>query len=175
MSDMSAMQITAVPQSWVPLRGMDQRRLSEARLQAHNAVQWLARAARAYVPPLPDDAHTNLGWNDEADGFVTHPLRDGSRISLNIANLTLSLQHNGLVLPFILHGHTDPEVRDWLGTQLRARSLDAAALDQPAPYTVPERKPADDARYDAVDVAEGLTELAAWFANAHCSLEPIRA
>ena len=43
---------------WVPLRGIDQRRLSEARLQAHYAVQWLARAARAYVPPQPDDEHT---------------------------------------------------------------------------------------------------------------------
>jgi hypothetical protein len=42
---------------WMPLRGVDQRRLSEARLQAHYAVQWLARAARAYVPPQPDDEH----------------------------------------------------------------------------------------------------------------------
>jgi len=25
-------------------------------LQAHHAVQWLARSARAYVPPQPDDA-----------------------------------------------------------------------------------------------------------------------
>ena len=47
---------------WKPLHGVDQRRLSEARLQAHYAVQWLARAARAYVPPQPDDGHTNLGW-----------------------------------------------------------------------------------------------------------------
>jgi len=45
---------------WMPLRGVNQRRLSEARLQAHYAVQWLARAARAYVPPQPDDEHTNL-------------------------------------------------------------------------------------------------------------------
>ena len=44
---------------WMPLRGIDQRRLSEARLQAHHAVQWLARAARAYIPPQPDDEHTN--------------------------------------------------------------------------------------------------------------------
>ena len=34
---------------WMPLGGIDQRRLSEARLQAHYAVQWLGRAARAYV------------------------------------------------------------------------------------------------------------------------------
>ena len=56
---------------WVPLRGIDQRRLSEARLQAHYAVQWLGRAARAYVRPLPDDEHTNLGWDASLGGFTT--------------------------------------------------------------------------------------------------------
>ena len=44
---------------WRPLRGIGQRRLSMARLQAHHAAQWLARAARAYVPSQPDDGHTN--------------------------------------------------------------------------------------------------------------------
>src|SRR5215472_15715998 len=62
---------------WKPLHGVDQRRLSEARLQAHYAVQWLARAARAYVPPQPDDGHTNLGWDGALRGFTTHPLKDG--------------------------------------------------------------------------------------------------
>jgi hypothetical protein len=46
---------------WRPLQVSDQQRLSMARLQAHHAAQWLARAARAYVPPQPDDGHTNLG------------------------------------------------------------------------------------------------------------------
>ena len=54
---------------WVPLRDIDQRRLREARLQAHYAVQWLARAARAYVLPQPDDEHTNLGWAGALGGF----------------------------------------------------------------------------------------------------------
>ena len=62
---------------WMPLRGIDQRRLSEARLQAHYAVQWLGRVARAYVPPQPDDEHTNLGWDGALGGFTTHPLKDG--------------------------------------------------------------------------------------------------
>ena len=40
-----------------PLHAIDKARLSEARLQAHYAAQWLARAARAYVPLQPDDGH----------------------------------------------------------------------------------------------------------------------
>ena len=76
---------------WMPLRGIDQGRLSEARLQAHYAVQWLARAARAYVPPQRDDGHTNLGWDGALGGFTTHPLKDGAWLSLKITDLTLAL------------------------------------------------------------------------------------
>jgi len=45
---------------WQKLKGIDRLILREARLQAHYALQWLARAARAYVAPRPDDGHTNL-------------------------------------------------------------------------------------------------------------------
>ena len=76
---------------WMSLRGVDQRRLSEARLQAHYAVQWLARAARAYVPPQPDDEHTNLGWDGALGGLTTHPLKDGAWLSLKITDFTLAL------------------------------------------------------------------------------------
>ncbi len=76
---------------WRPLRGVGKPRLHEARLQAHYAVQWLARAARAYVPPQPGDGHTSLQWEDGLDGLVTHPLSDGMRVSLQIATLTLAL------------------------------------------------------------------------------------
>src|SRR5581483_7681721 len=85
--------------------------LLNARLQAHYAVQWLARAARAYVPERPDDSHTNLGWDGDFGGFVTHPLKDGSRIGLRIADLTLAIVGKDTLS---LDGRADPEVRVWL-------------------------------------------------------------
>ena len=63
--------------------------LHAARLQAHYATQWLGRAARAYVPAEPHDRHTSLGWDDAFGGLTTHPLPDGSRLGLRIADLTL--------------------------------------------------------------------------------------
>src|SRR5438093_11685491 len=76
---------------WKPLQIIERGRLSEARLAAHTAAQWLARAARAYIPPKPDDSHTNLGWDQALRGLSTHPLPDGSRLALRIADLTLLL------------------------------------------------------------------------------------
>src|ERR1700730_6412422 len=129
---------------WMPLRGIDQRRLSDARLQAHYAVQWLVRFARAYVPAQPDDGHTNLGWDSALGGFTTHPLKDGTWLSLKITDLTLAL-HIGdgrtHLQSFSLDGCRDAQARRWLGEQLVARGLEAHALDAPSPYEMPYSLP----------------------------------
>ena len=154
---------------WMPLRGIDQRRLSEARLQAHYAVQWLGRAARAYVPPQPDDEHTNLGWDGALDGFTTHPLKDGAWLSLKITDLTLAL-HVGegrtQVQSFSLDGRSDAQARQWLSEQLGARGLDAHALDAPSPYEMPAHAVSQGAAYGPAGLRNALAELAAWFGNA---------
>jgi hypothetical protein len=154
---------------WMPLRGIDQRRLSEARRQAHYAVQWLGRAARAYVPPRPDDEHTNLGWDGALDGFTTHPLKDGAWLSLKITDLTLAL-HVGEgrthVQSFSLDSRSDAQARQWLSEQLGAQGLDAHALDAPSPHEMPAHAISQGAPYGPAGLRDALAELAAWFGNA---------
>jgi len=162
---------------WMPLRGVDRRRLSEARLQAHYAVQWLGRAARAYVPPQPDDEHTNLGWDRALDGFTTHPLKDGAWLSLKITDLTLAL-HVGegrtQVQSFSLDSRSDAQARQWLSEQLGARGLDAHALDAPSPYDMPAHAVSQGAAYGPAGLNDALAELAAWFGNAALLLGSIQ-
>jgi hypothetical protein len=122
---------------WRPIRDVDAGRLRDARLQAHHAVQWLARAARAFVPPQPDDSHTNLGWDDALDGFTTHPLPGGLRLGLHIPLLTLVLMGTTAQQRFALDGPTDADARRWLGEQIAAHGFDARALDAKAPYEIP--------------------------------------
>ncbi|MGH6848532.1 MAG: DUF5996 family protein [Methylocella sp.] len=154
---------------WRPLRGIDQRRLSAARLQAHHAVQWLARAARAYVPSQKDDSHTNLGWDNSLDGFTTHRLKKGIHLGLKIADLALVLhgdETTARMQSFSLNGHTDAQARLWLGAQLGARGLDTRALDAPSPYELPAHAVTQGAAYGVADAADTFLELSAWFANA---------
>ena len=162
---------------WTPLRGIDQRRLSEACLQAHYAVQWLARASRAYVPPQPDDQHTNVGWDRALGGFTTHPLKDGAWLSLKITDLTLALhvgEGNMHAQSFSLDGRSDAQARQWLSEQLGARGLDAHALDAPSPYEMPAHAVSQGAAYGPAGLADALAELAAWFGNAEHSLASIQ-
>jgi hypothetical protein len=159
--------------AWQPVRGMDFRKLHDARLQAHYATQWLARAARAYVAPQPDDRHTSLGW-DEAHGcLATHPLPDGSRVGLNVAELSLSiLGYRSEILS--LDGRADAEVRRWLGERLAARGLDARKLDAPPPYAMPHHVLAHGARYSIEELTDQFATLSTWFANATGALSRVR-
>ena len=159
---------------WRPIRGIESGRLREARLQAHHAVQWLARAARAFVPPRPDDDHTSLGWEDALDGFVTHPLKADLRLGLRLADLTLLLGGPNGRQSLPLDGRTDAAARRWLGEQLCADGLDAGGLDAEAPYAIPAHAVARGGAYGAGGPADALAELAAWFANAHAALGGIR-
>jgi hypothetical protein len=161
---------------WRPLGRVDFVRLREARMQAYYAAQWLARAARAYVPPRSDDGHTNLGWANAFDGFTTHPLKGGTRLGLRIPDLTLALLANETGQPaqsFPLNGRTEADVRDWLGRQMQTLDLPASALDDPSPYELPGHPLAQGATYGAAALAEPLCELAAWYANGFCALGAI--
>jgi len=148
---------------WRPLHAIDKARLSEARLQAHYAAQWLARAARAYVPPQPDDGHTSLSLDRALDGFVTHPFKNGMRLSLQVTNLSLTLRDRdgaAVVESIFLNGHSDSQIRQSLGDKLSKLNLDARALDAPSPYEIPAHAIAQGSHYDAIGSSAALTELA---------------
>jgi hypothetical protein len=147
--------------------------LHAARLQAHHAAQWLARAARAYVKAQPDDRHTNLGWDEGFGGLVTHPLPDGSRLGLRIADLTLAfLDVHPHALP--LDGRTNSEIRTWLGGHVAARNLAAGKLDDPLPYALPDHVLMLGARYSLDEIGDALKVLATWFANGNAALQDVQ-
>ena len=158
---------------WRPLRSVDRKRLTGARLNAHYGAQWLARAARAYIPPRPDDSHTNFGWDDRFDGFTSRPLPDASRLGLRIGDLTLAiLPPTGGPTVLALDRRAEADIRTWLGRHATAKGLDAQALDAPLPYEMPAFAIAAGGCY-SVD-AEALGELADWYADANMLLGKLR-
>ncbi len=162
---------------WCELKGVDRSELHEARLQAHYAAQWLARAARAYVTPAPDHWHTNLGWDGAIAGLATHALPQGLVLGLKIADLTLMLWDGpGMAgaQGISLDGRRDAEIRQALGRRLSEKGLDPDALDAPSPYPMPEHPIGRGAPYGAAGLAAALSELVAWFANANQVLGEIR-
>lgn len=159
--------------AWQTLGHVEQEQLTEGRLQAHYALQWLARVARAYIPAQPDDSHTSLRWDHDLGALVSRPLRDHSHLSLQISDLTLTL-HSGRgtehMQSLALTGHTDAQVRRWLGERLAAHGHDSKALDAPSPYEMPNHALAQGAAYNTSGTATALAGISACFADAETLL-----
>jgi hypothetical protein len=151
--------------AWRPVKGVDFRKLHDARLQAHYAAQWLARFARAYIAARPDDGHTNFGWDDTFNGLVTHSLPDGTRLGLNVAELSIAVLGDA-AQTLSLDGRADAEVRAWLGRQLAGRDLDPRKLDAASPYDMPAHVLALGARYSIDELIEPFRMLSTWYADA---------
>jgi len=157
---------------WRPLAGIDFNRLYDARLQAHYAAQWLARAARAYIASKTDDSHTNLGWDEAFGGFATHKLQ-GARIGLKLFPLSLAILEGGETTPsriLGLDGHKEADLRSWLGEEMGSLGLDARKLDLEMPYRMPVSKIASGSAYSVNGKDETFRELATWFSNADRSI-----
>ncbi len=158
---------------WQAVPRVDFRKLHDARLQAHYAVQWLARVARGYVAARPDDGHTNLGWDGAFAGLTTHPLPDGSCVGLRVADLTLAMLGDG-GQELSLDGRAEPEVRAWLGRALKTKGLDPKKLDAPEPYDIPHHAIAMGARYSLDELQDPLRALSTWLGNANGMLGRMR-
>jgi hypothetical protein len=161
---------------WRLISGVDQRRLKDARLETHYAMQWLARFARAYFPPQPDDGHASMEWDHSFNGFDTQPLNNGMLMSSEIGNLLLMLRDSqgGAAEGFSLDGQTNMCLRQWLGEQLSARGLDPNLLDASSPYTIPAHAISQGGAYSVASIEDALGELTTWFANGDVVLRDIR-
>lgn len=160
---------------WRPLRGVEPARLREARLQSHYAVQWLARAARAFAPPRRDDGHTNLGWDASLAGLVTHDFAGDIRFGFQMREFSLVLLQDEIIESrFDLNGKTDTDTRHWLGEACTARALDAGKLDAPPPYEIPRHPIGEGEPYAVAIIRDALDELSVWYGNANGTLGAAR-
>ncbi|MEM8766372.1 MAG: hypothetical protein AAGE43_02925 [Pseudomonadota bacterium] len=108
--------------------------LTLARQLCHQACQWPSRAARANLPPLPDDSHSSLHWwvtpDQSVQGLVSEPMSVGGHVEEG--------------------GNTDPEgtSRQWLRVGFRFATASIILLtgaSEEDPGTVHAELPLTDA------------------------------
>ncbi len=140
------------------LRGASGPELAAARAQAHRAVQHASLAARASLPAVADDSHSNLAWDPAAQAFVSHPLSDaGAAVAVDLAPFALRLT-GPAPAALSLAGVSPAEAAAWLDARLAEAGLGVVGAAG-APYALPSEVAAINL-YDAV---EALDALAAWY------------
>jgi hypothetical protein len=154
--------------AWRSVGAVDPHRFGEARRQAHNAAQWLARLAHSYMAPQPHARHTLLQWDPQRQALVTQEFMPQLTVELRIPELALQFRENGRCVPHVIKidDRTPAEVEAWVLVELLHRGVDCDRFSKSLPYEVPDLMMGDAVRYVAEPLAAELNELATWLANA---------
>ncbi len=161
---------------WRSVGAVDPRKLGDARHQAHNAVQWLARIARSYIEPADDDGHIALDWTGEDDALVTHEIAPGLVLEFRIPEMVLQFKESGKRVshPLALEERSPAMVEAWLLVELLHRGVDREKLSKDLPYTIAGLMTGDAVDHSHQANEDALKELSNWYANAVLVLGQIR-
>jgi hypothetical protein len=164
--------------NWQSIGNTQLQQLTEAKLQLHYAVQFIAITGSAFAEPLPDDSHTSLEWHPDLKVFVGAIIRckQRFRVALDPMSLTLMLlnQRSEPVASLSLQGKTMSEGLIWLKEEISRLGVDASSMKLPS-YPrpdFPDHPLAHGACFDASPTS-ALSELANNYARAHQLLETI--
>lgn len=148
--------------------------LGEARLQAHYALQWLARICYGYISELPDKEHTSFIWQPNQEIFFTEKLSNGFYFGCYLPDLILFYQNAaGTYQEISCDGKTNEEIGAWVVQAISDMSLDDSHLHQTLPYHIPDHHLYDDGMYDVIDNALALRELGLWLNYSHDVLHKV--
>ena len=148
--------------------------LHAARLQAHYAAQWLARAARAYVPAQPNDAphQSRLGRRVRRARHASAAGRLAARLAHRRSDARLPRRASAGAAarwPRRRRG-ADLARRPCRGAQSRRRQARRSARPTPCRDHVL----ALGARYSLDELGDALQVLATWYSNANAALTGVQ-
>jgi hypothetical protein len=161
--------------AWRPVGKVPPKQLGSARLQAHNAAQWVARLANSYIEPEPGDRHLDLAVDASDGALLSRDIGGGLCVGLDVADLALQFRENGRRSPHRLDmdARTPSEVEAWFLVELLHRLRDRDRFYKALPFEIAGLMTGDSADFLREQHAEGLAELAAWQANAAATLRKL--
>lgn len=165
----------ATPVAWPAIGRVDVALLRDARLQFHHAVQVVNAGAISFLPPAPDDSHTNLEWIAPQAAFAAAPIGDSApfRVALRPASMELIvIQSDGDVAArFDLAGRTIDDARQWMRGLVEQHGLDARQLTFAKHYEIPRHAVVAGAPFGIS--SDGRTECAGYWSGADALIRAV--
>lgn len=136
---------------------IDPTSLSTVRLQTHAACQWMTKAARANLPAVTDDSHSNFGWQNSANALVSRPLDErGHALGFSFEQGAMMLfEGQTLKETLALNGVTEQAAGNWTDMQLESLGLQTTTKAE-MPY---ELEAIEHYDFDGTE----LSALGRWF------------
>lgn len=164
------------PQSWPTVGAVDPSRLTEARLEAHHAIQIVVSLGISFLVHQEDDSHTNLEWLDAAKALAGRlvPAPRPFRGALRLRDLTLLMldEQGRRQSEFSLPGRTIDSAYAWLKGEAAKAGLDPAILRSEKHYTIPAHPVASGTPFAVAEPKE-FHELENYYAGADLLLNSL--
>lgn len=108
----------------------------DARVEAHNALFWMARSAHSFLDPTAENRHLSLFWHKDNNDFRTRVLVDGLQIGLYLPDLELYFCENEEKAPhsFWLDDRTPAFIEAWYLVELLHRHIDQEKFSTSLPF-----------------------------------------
>jgi len=152
--------------------------LVDARKQLHHAAQFASAVGISYLPPQPDDSHTNLEWMASLGALASRPTTTGVpfRLAVRAAKPALLLvdERNELRASCSLHGHTIDDVMRWTRVMLADFEIDVRRYTLEKHFIIPPHPVVSGAPFNAAESAD-FEELSRWYGNAAALLQRVAA
>lgn len=163
---------------WTSLGKVPLDEVREARKQAHNAIQWLARYARCFLPAVPDDSHTGLTWNPFHGSLNTNPIEvRNNQVIFSFDFFTLAIQAKtslgSILFEIPINGLTNAEVEEKFREILTKFGFPLSLFETELPYSLGRWEMADEDRYEIRQFRKGAVELSRYFSNAQSLIQAV--
>ncbi len=157
-------------------RGMgDLSELAQARVEAINLVQWLARIANSYVAEGTWERRTDLEFRPAEAAIVTKQFDKAISLEMRLPTLELQFLDHGKRVPHVFdpHEHSPAEVEAWILVELLHRGVDRENFSKELPYSIPGLMSGDAEDYSPQLCSRGLIKLTALLQDATAVLRAI--
>lgn len=140
----------------------DLSELAQARAEAINIVQWLARIANSYVPADRSRWRTHLEFRIDDAAVVTGEFDKAVALELRLPTLELQFLEHGRPAPHVFdpEEHSPAELEAWILVELLHRGIDRDKFSKALPYSIPGLLSGDAEDYSPQLCRQGLMTLA---------------
>jgi hypothetical protein len=158
----------ATANRWQTRAPCDLSELAQARVEAINLVQWLARIANSYVTENAPGHRTSLEFHPAEAAIITKQFDNGIALEMRLPTLKLQFLDNGKPVPHVFdpEEHSPAEAEAWILVELLHRGVDREKFSKELPYTIPGLMSGDAEDYSPQLCRQGLMQLMALFQDA---------
>ncbi len=151
----------------------DLSELAQARTEAINIAQWLARIANSYVDAGTPEQRTELEFRPHDAAIATGKFDKAIAVEMRLPMLELQFLENGNPMPHVFdpEEHSPAEVEAWLLVELLHRGIDREIFSKELPYAIAGLMSGDAEDYSPQLCGPGLLRLTALMRDAAAVLK----